>query len=38
MTAYRDERLQTYQKNKKTVDVELTALRSMFRFAVETDI
>jgi integrase len=35
VSAYRDERLQTHGKSKKTVDLEVTALRSMFRYGVD---
>jgi integrase len=35
VSAYRDERLQTYGRNKNTVDLEVTALRGMFRYGVD---
>jgi integrase len=35
VSGYRDERLQTHGKSKKTVDLEITALRSMFRYGVD---
>ena len=35
VSAYRDDRLQTYGRSKKTVDLEVTALRSMFRYGMD---